>query len=343
MIPFRMTEAGPAWRVLSPALLVCLVLGVAGPVGAVEFGPQGVVRQFCQADGLGKRVSVAGWDELAPLVAWPFEPAWDHVVLIGGYEVGSPRSIENGGVWVDVRYAVIGQISALGLDAAVHIETTALRLDAADGRWRITGPPPPPHIFSHRVDVESTRHSLEVGGVNFLPNTIFVWRMFQSAGWDIPFVPTTDLLSGVPYRAVNVPKVGDVVVYLRDGVPYHVGLLEARDQVVSSTLNAGIVRATTDAFAGEVKYLRLVQPEPRLEPTPVPSLSPAGAAPPSSPVRTQTARPRRTATPMVKRAKRHSAKRPALRAQHSVRKRVTPGKGRKPATHPTPIARRKVP
>lgn len=343
MIPSRTTAAGPSRRVLSSALLVCLGLGVAGPVGAAEFSPQGIVRQFCQADGLGKRVSVAGWEELAPLVAWPFEPAWDHVVLIAGYEIGPPRSIESGGVEVDVRYTVIGQISALGLDASVYLETTVLRLDAAGGRWRITGPPPPPHIFNPRVDVESMRHSLEVGGVNFLPNTIFLWRMLQSAGWEVPFVPTTDLLSGVPYRAVNEPQAGDVVVYLRDGVAYHAGLLEAGGQVVSSTLNAGIVRATTDAFAGEVTYLRLVQPERRLDPTPVPSLSAAGRAPPLSPVRTQTARPRRTATPMVKRGKRHAAKRPSSRAQHSVGKRVKRGKGSKPTKHPTPIARRKVP
>ncbi|MFI5396742.1 MAG: hypothetical protein ACHQ9S_14500 [Candidatus Binatia bacterium] len=338
-----MTEAGQAWRTFPPALLVCLALAVVGPVGAVEVGPQGIVRQFCQADGLGKRVSVAGWDEVAPLVAWSFEPAWDHVVLIAGYEVRTPRGIENGGVGVEVRYTVIGEVSALGLDAVVHIETAELQLEAADGRWRIIGPPPPPHVFSHDVDVESMRQSLELGGVNFLPNTMFVWRMFQSAGWNVPFVPTTDLLSGVPYRAVNEPKVGDVVVYLRDGVPYHAGLLEARDQVVSSTLNAGIVRATTDAFAGEVKYLRLVQPEPRLDPTPVPSLSPAGGALPSSPARTQAARPRRTATPIVKREKQHSAKRPFARAQHSVGKRVERSKGRKPTKHPTPIARRKVP
>jgi len=44
-------------------------------------------------------------------------------------------------------------------------------------------------------------------------------------------------------------------------VAYHAGLLEAEDQVVSSTLNAGIMRTAVDAFAGQVTYLRLVQPD----------------------------------------------------------------------------------
>ncbi len=239
-----------------------LVIALALQAQATEFGPQAVMRRFCQADGIGQRVRVAGWIEVAPLVAWNLEPAWDHVVLIGGYQVGSPGGYENGTVGVDVSYAVIGQVSAAGLDTAVHTETIEFRLQASPQGWRIAAPPLPPHVFATQVDIDAMRQSLQVGGINFLPNSLFLFQMFQSAGWNVPFVATADVLNGEAYRLVEQPRPGDVVVYLRDDTPYHLGVLEAADQVVSSTLNAGIVRAGTGAFPGEVRYLRLVEPEP---------------------------------------------------------------------------------
>jgi hypothetical protein len=224
---------------------------------------QSVVRDFCQADGFGQRVLVWTWGNVAPLVTWELEPAWDHVVLIGGFGVGAPRPDDTGVLAVDVRYSVIGQVSPLGLDPTVYVETVTFQVGMPDeGGWRIIGPPPPPHIFANRVDVEAMRRSLEQGGFNFLPNTIFVWQMFRAAGWDIPFERTVDLLSGPAYQPVDSAAPGDLVVYLRDGVPYHVGLLEAENQILSSTLNAGIVRTGIDAFAGDLKYLRVVAPEP---------------------------------------------------------------------------------
>jgi hypothetical protein len=319
-------------------LLACVVLGAAARVAAVESGAQSVVRRFCQADGLGQRVQIAGWAAIAPLVTWALEPAWDHVVLIGGYEVDPPRRLEDGGVAIDVRYAVIGEVSPLGLDTAVHRETVEFRIDAANGAWRILGPPLPPHIFAHRVDMDALRRSLQFGGLNFLPNSIFIWRMFQSAGWRVAFVPTIDLLNGQTYRAVDKPKVGDLAVYLRDGVPYHVGILEADDQIVSSTLNAGIVRTALDAFPGEVRYLRLVEPEPAAEAMPIgtPSAKP-------SPRRTAAAQPRRAASPAVKRGEDEAPKSHRSDAQPSKRKRVEPSGAERKPERPTPIATGQVP
>lgn len=313
-------------------LLAGLVLGGVSPADAVEFGPQGIVRQFCRADGLGKRVSVAGWDEIAPLVAWSYEPAWDHVALITGYEVGSPRVVAPNVIGVEVNYAVIGQLSALGFDAAVHLETVTFRLDDKAGRWRIIGPPPAPHIFNSRADVESMRRSLEVGGLNFMPNTLFIWHMFRSAGWNVPLVATPDLQSGGAYRSVKQPKVGDVVVYLRDSVPYHAALLEADDQVVSSTLNFGVVRTATEAFAGEVKYLRLVQPEPEAEPPPLPTAV----------LTTPAIQRRPTPAPAIKPGKRYSSKAKPSSPPRLKRKREQAKKSgigaRRPT--PTPVPRR---
>jgi hypothetical protein len=238
-----------------------LTLLTPPPAAAVESGPQGVVRQFCQADALGRRAGVGGWADFEPIVSWSFEPAWDYVVLITGYSIGSPRSGEGDALDVDVDYTVVGQVSALGLDTGVHVETVTFRVHAPHEGWRIIGPPPPPHIFGTRLDIEAMRRSFERGALNFLPNSLFIWQMFRAAGWNVPFQRTGDLLTASVYRPVKKPQVGDVVAYLRDGLPYHAGLLEAEDQVVSSTLNAGIVRTRVDAFAGDVRYLRLIKPE----------------------------------------------------------------------------------
>jgi len=241
------------------------------------------VRQFCQLDALGQRVTVRGWSQIAPLVRWPLEPAWDHVVLIGEYEVGSPRATESTALEVEVRYKVLGQVSALGLETEVHAETVAFRVDAPDETgWRIDGPPPPPHLFAGRVDVEHMRRSFEYGSWNFVPNSLLVWQLFRSAGWNVPLQRTVDLPHGAAFRSVPAPQVGDLVLYLRDGVPYHTGVLEAEDRVVSSTLHNGIVRTVVAAFPGEVKYLRLVEPAP----------APAMTAPlPTRPARAATPRP----------------------------------------------------
>jgi hypothetical protein len=239
-----------------------MALGLAGLLSpgaaAAGPGPQGVVRQFCQADGNGQRVTTPGWTGIAPLVTWAYEPAWDTVVLITGYTVDAPQPAEENVLAVPVRYAVVAQLSPLGLNGEAHVESVIYRIAADEqGLWHILGPPPLPHLFVNRVDIEAMRRSLSDGGVNFLANSVFVWQMYQSAGWNVPFESTNDLLSGATYHPVDSAKAGDLVVYLRDGTPYHVGLLEAKNQIVSSTLNAGIMRTTVDAFAGEVRYLRL--------------------------------------------------------------------------------------
>lgn len=310
---------------MSAPLVFCLALATTCPAVAAEAGPQGIVRQFCQADGLGRRVSLRNSAEFARIVEWPLEPAWDSVLLITGYSVGSPRAAEGGGFDVEVDYTVVGQVSALGLETSVYVETVTFRVHAPEQGWRIIGPPPLPHIFGTRVDIEALRRSFTYGTLTFLPNSVFIWQMFRSAGWNVPFERTADLLAGATYRLVQKPRVGDVVVYLQDGAAYHAGLLDAENQVASSTLSAGIVRTAVDAFGGDVRYLRLIEPEP--EPTPL-------IAPPT--------RPPPTATPAV--AKKPTVARKTVKgakpgAQPPARPRVkTTGKVG-PRVHRTPVAR----
>jgi hypothetical protein len=325
-----------SWKASATVLTVCIVLGTAVRVAAVESGPQAVVRRFCQADGFGQRVQITGWAAIAPLVTWSLEPAWDRVVLIGSYQVDSPRVVGDGGVAVEVRYSVIGEVSAFGLDTAVHQEAVEFRMDTAAGSWRILGPPLPPHIFANQVDTDAVRRSLHFGGANFLPDSLFIWQRLHSAGWNAAFVPTIDLLNGQAYRAIDKPEVNDLAVYLRDGVPYHVGILEADDRIASSTLNAGIVRTTPDAFPGDITYLRMVEPEPGVEamPAPTPPVATESAQP--SPAPTVAARPRRKPSSTVKRAKGHAPKSRRSHAQTPKRKRTKPSKTRRKPKRPTP-------
>lgn len=315
------------------------MLVAAGIATAAELGPQSVVRQFCQADGNGERITLPGWAALAPLLTWPYEPAWDTITLISGYNVRPPQPAEEHGLDVEVHYSIVGQLSPFGLNPESHVEVVTYHLQPDEhGNWRITGPLPPPHLFANQVDIDAMRHVLSEGDASFLANSVFVWKMFQSAGWNVPFQTTTDLLSSTTYRDVEAARAGDLVVYLRDGAPYHVGLLEAKDQVVSSTLNAGITRATVDAFPGEVRYLRLGRVDPVSEDA-------RQAAPIPTPVlrATPMLAPRKTPTPAVKVLK--SKKPPPTarqpKAKAAVKKRAKPPA--QAAKHLTPTPRQRKP
>jgi len=243
-------------------VLISLVVGlhVLAPPAGAQYGPQGVVREFCQLDGMGQRATMPGWLQVAPLVAWSLEPAWDHVVVVASYVVGPPRPVEGStALDVDVQYSVVGEISAAGFRAEPALETVTLRVDApGSGSWRILGPPHAPHLFADRIDVADVRASLEHGTARFVPDSLFIWQMFHQSGWQIPRLPVRDVLTSRWFRTVAQPAAGDLVVYLRGDQPYHAGILAAADSVVSSTINAAIVRAPIDAFAGEVRFLRLV-------------------------------------------------------------------------------------
>lgn len=247
--------------------LAVLLFGAGGQAQQVaSLGPQTVVRHFCERDAAGLRVTLPGWSRIAPLVEWALEPAWDHVRLISSYAVGSPVPGERGTLLVEVRYSVTADVSAIEIKPTARIESVLFQVRAASPTyWRIVGPPPPPFVFQAQADPEILRRSLESGGANFLANSVFVWRMLREAGWDVPYQPTTSLLDGRGFRAVKKPRAGDVVAYLRNGIPYHAGFLEAGEVLVSATLNGGLVRSTLDAFAGDVTFLRLLRPR---EPSP---------------------------------------------------------------------------
>lgn len=240
-------------------LVVSAVAIVAATgVATAEPGPQNTVRRFCRADATGARVFGVQWGRVAELVAWPFDPAWDRVLFVTGYRIGPPRGLEDGRVAVDVDYGVVGEATVTGFEPGVHVESVTFVLDDdAGGQWRIISPLLPPHVFGHRVRADEIVGVLAGGRGRFLASSVFVQRLLRAAGWDVPYVPTSTLLSEGTYAEVSAPARGDLVVYVQDGLPYHVGLLEAPGRVVSTTSNAGVVRSTLNAFPGEVRYGRL--------------------------------------------------------------------------------------
>jgi hypothetical protein len=244
-------------RRFSACVGLATLLLLAAPTHAADPGPQNVVREFCQLDANGARLGSVS-RELSPLVGWIFEPAWDVVLFITGYQIGSTRPLEEGRLAVDVEYAVVGEATALGFEAVAYRDRVTFVLDTPDEiSWRIQSPMVPPHVFAARMAADDVVAALKNGRGGFVSNSLFVQRLMRTAGWDVGYERTADLLSHGTYGTVDVSRAGDLVVYTQDGAAYHVGILERDGKVVSATLNGGIVRTTLNAFLGEVQYLRL--------------------------------------------------------------------------------------
>ncbi len=248
--------------------VVVVVLGLSGSlmaVGRAEAGaePRDVVRVFCREDALGARAEPRTYGRVASLVMWPLEPAWDHAALVAGFEVGDPQPIEPGVVDVPVSYSVVGRVSSLRYDVESFLERRVFRVLFDDGVWRISGPPPAPHLFENRVEPELLQQAFR-GASGYLSQSRFVAEVYRAAGWQLPVETVGEMSAGATWVPLAHAAPGDVVLFLDDGEPYHTGVLEARDQVISATLQAGLMRSTLATFPGEVRYLRLLEGAPTL-------------------------------------------------------------------------------
>lgn len=239
-------------RLVVAGLTVCLASGARGA------DPMEVVRAFCVADGHGARLDARTWSDVAPLVAWGLEPAWDRVVLVRGYEVQSPRAVEGGAI-VEVAYTVAADVTPGRVTDVARLERRSYRLAADDASpWpRIAGPPPVPHVFESEVDAQTLAALLDPQAGAFVSASGLVWKLLHEAGVVVPYLSTADLARASLWTAAEEPAMGDLAVYYDGAEPYHVGFVDAEDLVVSATLNGGIRRAPADAFAGAVRYLRL--------------------------------------------------------------------------------------
>lgn len=258
-------------------LISLIVLLLVGASSARALSPMNTVRAFCAADGRGERLLVRTWPNVGPLIQWRLEPAWDRVVLIEGYEVGEARYDEGSAV-VNVTYHVGAEVEGGRVTREAREEKRVFRLIADETRtvWLIAGPPPAPHVFLSQVEADEMAASLHADTGTFLSSAVFVQRFLEGAGWELSSFSVSGAPALTELSAVTTPAVGDIVLYYDGDVPYHLGVLESEDTVVSATLNGGIRRAPLDAFAGKVRYRRPRASARAL--TPTPAKAPTAAA-----------------------------------------------------------------
>ena len=250
-------------------LLALLLLLTVSPAQAAN--PMDTVHAFCRADGQGDRIVVRTWSNIAPLVQWSLEPAWDHVILIHGFEVGSARYDADGNAFVSVSFHVAADVVAGKVTKEPREEKRTFRLVSDEARtfWQIAGPPPGPHVFLNQVEPDEMAASLDATNGSFLTNASFVQSFLNGAGWELSPFLVRDTPSLAELNEVDSPEAGDIVLYYDGEAPYHIGILESDDVVLSATLNAGIRRAPVDAFAGKVRYRRARASARASTPTPV--------------------------------------------------------------------------
>lgn len=230
--------------------VACLV-----PVGANALDPLLIVRAFCQSDGDGDRLSPAVWRNIGQLVDWPLEPAWDRIILVSGYEITTPRRVGED-VEVELKYSVTAEVLPGKVVRKKREETLTLTLlPTVEGGWRVAGPPHPPHVFETEADPEALAELLQPSS-SYQSNTAFIWHMLRENNWKIPYTVSTAIPDSPHFQEVGTAAPGDLVGYLTNGVPYHVGWLEADDSVLSVSLNAGRRSLPFAAFAGSIRYWR---------------------------------------------------------------------------------------
>jgi hypothetical protein len=253
------------------ALALLLALAVAAPAGGAD--PLATARAFAQADGRGARLGPRGWSGIAPLIGWGLEPAWDHVRLISGYQLGDARG-RDGAFEVEIQYSVVADVDADGVRRGARIETRTLTLEpAGGGAWRLRAPPPPPFVFESEADADTLTQLFAPTDDAYLSNSAFIWTLLRDAGWELPYSDTESLPTAAGLRAVRSANIGDLALYYDRGTPYHVAMVASDDEVVSATLNGGLRRTPFGAFAGEIRYRRPVAfpwPTPTAAATPAP-------------------------------------------------------------------------
>jgi len=251
---------GAARPALRWARLVVLpvLLCSAGALSAAD--PLATAQAFCRLDGQAERLHPLTWANVAPLVTWQLEPAWDHVKLISAYRLATPRT-EGEAVLVNVTYTVVAEVRPGKVLSQARAETAQYRLlkDEGGQRWRLDAPPPVPHVFASQVDAEAMAESLLPGSKGYLSDSALVWKTLSAAHPALPYLSTTELATAPFLSPAEERKPGAVVLYLSGEIAYHVAVLETEDMVRSATLNGGVQRSPIDAFAGE-RRLFLVRP-----------------------------------------------------------------------------------
>jgi hypothetical protein len=204
---------------------------------------------------MGDRLQPSRWAKIAPLVTWKIEPAWDQIRLIRGYEMTTPRLIEDR-VEVDVTYTVSGDLRAGKVLRGIRLESRTYHLVSKDEgkHWRILGPPSVPYLFESQADIDELAALLAPGSSGYTSNSSFAWHLLRRDHSDLPYRDTESLVNATYLNATEEPKPGNLVLYYDGEIPFHVGVVEPEGVIVSSTMNAAIWRGPADSFPGTARY-----------------------------------------------------------------------------------------
>jgi hypothetical protein len=205
-----------------------LIVLVAVPAQA-QF-PENLVSAFCDADGRGDRLDASRAGALGDFLGWRFEPGWDRLFLISGFEI-RPESTGGDEVQLEIRYTVVAEVTGEGVRDEEQIDSVHLTLVRNDGVWRILGTPPAPHLYASAFQADKLFAQLGPVQPDYFSNSKLVWRMMLEAGWNYPYMTTAAYLGSNYFKPVSEPSVGDVVAYLAHGVPYHIGIYLGDDRV----------------------------------------------------------------------------------------------------------------
>lgn len=125
--------------------------------GDVRKDPAAVVKAYFSLDMKGARLEAGYWEALKPYVDWEEEPAWEHAVVIEGYEV-----VEDTATWevlgqmeviIPVKFRVSGVMywETAAFVPEAKVEEFRILVKVVEGRWRIIEPRLAPHIGRARM------------------------------------------------------------------------------------------------------------------------------------------------------------------------------------------------
>lgn len=132
--------------VLGSVAFLCPSLAAKGPRAATS--PAAVVRQYCQLDMNGTRLSSQNpyVDRISALGTWPIEPGWDSAIVVKDFVIVRAHTGQRISSVV-VRYTLLGQMTGSRVTpASQRVQVVKFFLERSGNAWKIKRPLIPPHV-----------------------------------------------------------------------------------------------------------------------------------------------------------------------------------------------------
>ena len=108
------------------------------------------IKQYCQLDALGHRLSTAAYPPIRQLMAWDEdkdEPGWDCMRIISGFDVGNIavfRDVAD----ATITYTIVANHCSDGeLEKVDYIDRVSVKLIRDDDSWKFKDYVPYPRVF----------------------------------------------------------------------------------------------------------------------------------------------------------------------------------------------------